>query len=160
MAYLAQNEGVQKQMSSFRLTAVDSRESKRDDAKRSSSTKSKGNILLSKDDASFSTSDVVGRMTPVNGEYERLYLNSFLFLEQNVLVKQDNQRLWVTRSTADYARTTQIGAIDHLQVRWARFHYVVYSLQDTVPSFSTRMRSRTSSLKRTLRTSERPTPKC
>lgn len=69
MAFLAQDNGVQKQTRSFRLITADSRESKRDDAKRNTSNKErKESLLVSKTDASFAMDDVIGQIVPVNGE--------------------------------------------------------------------------------------------
>ncbi len=69
MAYLAQDERVQKQLRSFRLTTADSRESKRDDSKRNpGDAKKKRSLLISRSDASFTVNDVVSQIVPISSE--------------------------------------------------------------------------------------------
>lgn len=70
MAYLAQHEGVQSQLHSFRPQAADSRQSKREDRLRTSTNKKlTESLLLGRSDASFAGDDVVGQIAPLHGEF-------------------------------------------------------------------------------------------
>jgi hypothetical protein len=69
MAFLAQHEGVQKQLKSFRLTTADSRTSQRDDVHRNNRFMKSEGLAVSKTQASFMLGDVVGQVVPINGMF-------------------------------------------------------------------------------------------
>ena len=70
MAYIAQDQATQSHIKSFRLTTADTRESRRDDAKRNNTYYKKENRLaMSKSEASFTLGSVIGQVVPVNGAF-------------------------------------------------------------------------------------------
>ena len=74
MAYLSRDPGVQAQMSTFRLMAADSRETKRDELANLNSRivrfpREKKEVAMNKSSASFVTDDIVAQIVPMNGEY-------------------------------------------------------------------------------------------
>lgn len=75
MAFMAQHEGVQKQLRSFRLSTTDSRNSQRDDVHRNNPFMMQDGLAVlkkqavPKTQANFMLGDVVGQVIPINGEY-------------------------------------------------------------------------------------------
>jgi hypothetical protein len=74
MAHLAQQPLIN-DLSTFRVSTADERESKRDDMKRRAKNPDmKKTLVIARDGASFTEDDVVAQIVPVNGQHSRLYV--------------------------------------------------------------------------------------
>jgi len=122
MAFLAQHEGVQNQLRSFRLHTADSRTSQRDEVHRNNRFMKQEGLAVSQTQASFMLGDVVGQVVPIHGKNvptssaRQLRLRSRT--ERSVFVKHKGSWLWVERREKHFAESTSLKDVDHIRISY------------------------------------------